>query len=68
LSALIREAATLSLKHVLDAKDKGLQYTVEDIEVKMEHFEQAFNSVRPSVSDHDRRRYETLRSVFEVAR
>jgi len=39
-----------------------------DITVGMENFEEALNSVRPSVSDQDRRRYEQLRTVFDIVR
>lgn len=36
--------------------------------VGMNHFDEAFGSVRPSVSDQDRRKYEQLRTVFDVVR
>ena len=68
LSALIRQAAVLSLKEILLARNS--EHIPEDVNIKVEmsHFEEAFASVRPSVSDQDRRRYEQLRTVFDIAR
>ena len=68
LSALIRQAAVMSLKEILLAKE--LENIGDDINIQvgMNHFEEAFGSVRPSVSDQDRRRYEQLRTVFDVAK
>jgi SpoVK/Ycf46/Vps4 family AAA+-type ATPase len=68
LSALIRQAAILSLKEILLATDPTNAMTRGgDVTVGMDHFDEAFGSVRPSVSDQDRRRYEHLRTVFAVA-
>jgi len=38
-----------------------------EVRVKMEHFYQAMDSLRPSVSDQDRQRYEHLRTVFDIS-
>ena len=68
LSALIRQAAVLSLKEILLArKTENIPDNV-NVLVGMNHFEEAFGSVRPSVSDQDRRKYEQLRTVFDVVR
>jgi SpoVK/Ycf46/Vps4 family AAA+-type ATPase len=40
----------------------------EIITVGMENFLDALDSVRPSVSDNDRKRYEQLRTVFDIVR
>jgi SpoVK/Ycf46/Vps4 family AAA+-type ATPase len=68
LSALIRQAAVLSLKEILLAKKSENIPENINIQVGMSHFEEAFGSVRPSVSDQDRRKYEQLRTVFDVVR
>ena len=39
-----------------------------DIKVAMEHFEQALDTMRPSVSDQEKRKYEQLRTVFDIVR
>lgn len=67
LSGLIRQASINSLRKVFQAKElsqKDWGRTL--IEVRMEHFEEAFGSVRPSVSDRDRQRYEHLRTFFDI--
>jgi ribosome biogenesis ATPase len=69
LSALVRQAAILSLKKTLLVKGPAEEESRRvDITVGMENFEEALNSVRPSVSDQDRRRYEQLRTVFDIVR
>ena len=69
LSALVRQAAILSLKKILLTKGPAEEESRRaDITVGMENFEEALNSVRPSVSDQDRRRYEQLRTVFDIVR
>ena len=69
MSALVRQAAILSLKKVLLLKDlTGVDTTKGVISVAAENFEEALGSVRPSVSDQDRKRYEQLRTVFDVVR
>src|SRR5262245_12707430 len=54
LSALVRQAATISLQRALTAKESEFPQDVDTIAVEMEHFDEAFNSVRPSVSDQSR--------------
>lgn len=58
----------MSLKEILLSRKPEDNRDNINIQVRMDHFEEAFGSVRPSVSDQDRRRYEQLRSVFDVAR
>jgi SpoVK/Ycf46/Vps4 family AAA+-type ATPase len=64
LSALVRQAAIWSVKEILMDKEAAGRV----VQVKMEHFNLALGSVRPSVSDQDRRRYEHLRTVFDIVR
>jgi SpoVK/Ycf46/Vps4 family AAA+-type ATPase len=59
----VRQAAIWSVKEIL--LDPQAERVVQ---VKMEHFNLAFGSVRPSVSDQDRRRYEHLRTVFDIVK
>lgn len=69
MSALVRQAAILSLKKILLTKGPvEVESRKGVITVGMENFEEALNSVRPSVSDQDRRRYEQLRTVFDIVR
>ena len=58
----------MSLKEILLARQPEKNRDNLNIQVRMGHFEEAFGSVRPSVSDQDRRRYEQLRTVFDVAK
>lgn len=58
----------MSLKEILLARKPDNNRENLNIQVRMDHFDEAFGSVRPSVSDQDRRRYEQLRTVFDVAR
>jgi SpoVK/Ycf46/Vps4 family AAA+-type ATPase len=64
LSALVRQAAIWSVKELLMNKEVSERV----VQVKMEHFDLALGSVRPSVSDQDRRRYEHLRTVFDIVK
>jgi ribosome biogenesis ATPase len=69
LSALVRQAAILSLKKILLNEEPGEMDARKCVNtVGPENFEDALNSVRPSVSDQDRRRYEQLRTVFDIVR
>ena len=69
LSALVRQAAILSLKKILLNEEPGeMEARKGVITVGRENFEDALNSVRPSVSDQDRKRYEQLRTVFDIVR
>jgi SpoVK/Ycf46/Vps4 family AAA+-type ATPase len=69
LSALIRQAAILSLKRILLATGpEDSQRSWHGTTVSMTNFEEAFDAIRPSVSDQDRRRYEQLRTVFDIVR
>jgi ribosome biogenesis ATPase len=68
LSALVRQAAIWSLKEILMNNASNGDEGSPSIKVKMEHFNQALDSLRPSVSDQDRRRYEHLRTVFDIVR
>ena len=69
LSALVRQASILALKAILlEAGPIGVDARGHAVTVGMENFQEALNSVRPSVSDQDRRRYEHLRTIFDVAR
>jgi len=49
-------------------KASGGEGSSMEVKVKMEHFNQAMDSLRPSVSDLDRQRYEHLRTVFDIVR
>lgn len=69
LSALVRQAAILSLKKILlNTEPVEVDARKDVVTVGRENFEAALNSVRPSVSDHDRRRYDQLRTVFDIVR
>ena len=56
------------MKEILIDKTPSGEGNSTEVEVKMEHFNQAMESLRPSVSDQDRRRYEHLRTVFDIVR
>jgi ribosome biogenesis ATPase len=66
LAALVREAAVGALQEALrHAASAGLaDADVEAVRVGMPHFDLALNSVAPSVSAAQRRRYEALRNRF----
>lgn len=67
LSFVVRQAAIAALNEMLVAKEHGDPVAEADgIKVSMAHFKQALETVRPSVSDQDRARYEHLKTVFEV--
>ena len=67
LSALVRQAATFSLRMLLfNSKQEDLKSA--KVKVRMENFEEALNSVRPSVTEHRRKWYEQLRTQFDVVR
>ena len=65
LSFVVRQAAIAALNEMLIAKERGDSGTDGQIKVSMAHFRQAVETVRPSVSDQDRVRYEHLKTVFE---
>ena len=69
LSALVRQAAILSLRKILlNTVPVEIEARRTVVTVGRENFEEALNNVRPSVSDQDRRRYEQLRTVFDIVR
>lgn len=68
LSALVRQAAILSLKRILLSTEPVDVMARRIITVGKENFAEALSLVRPSVSDLDRRRYEQLRTVFDIVR
>ena len=67
LSALVRQAATFSLrKLLLTSKQEELKSA--EVTVGMDNFEEGLNSVRPSVTEQRRQWYERLRTQFDVVR
>ena len=69
LSGLIRQATLCSLSKVFQARESAQQPSESrHIVVSMADFDEAFDSVRPSVSDTDRKRYENLRTFFDIPR
>lgn len=67
LSALVRQAATFSLRKLLfTSKQEDLK--TAKVKVGMDNFEEALNSVRPSVTEQRRKWYEHLRTQFDVVR
>lgn len=65
LAALVREAAVVALKNTFfidSSSEKMLQNDFRDIPLYIEqyHFDNAFSTIRPSVSDKDRDRYYNL--------
>lgn len=71
LSSLVKEASVLSLKRVFfQGINEGDEYVAgedEHIVVTGDDFNNALTSVQPSVSDHDRMRYETLKMEWSKA-
>ena len=68
LSRLIREATLFSLRKVFSAREGQSEKSLaQNVVVSMADFEEAFGSIKPSVSDQDRERYESLRSFFDIA-
>ncbi|XP_037544101.1 nuclear valosin-containing protein-like [Nematolebias whitei] len=64
LTALVREASVNALKAYLKSQNCGLTYSSDstaDIRVSRQNFEDAFRTVRPSVSKKDQVMYELLR-------
>ena len=65
LSALLREAAVTALRRtVFDDTFHSTQEPAPDITVTVEDFNVALGSVKPSVSDQERRKYENLRRSY----
>jgi ribosome biogenesis ATPase len=60
LSALIREAGVIALKRKFFQDQDDLMDDEDMIFVTGENFERALNSVKPSVNDRDRAKYERL--------
>ncbi|KAH3673014.1 hypothetical protein WICMUC_003967 [Wickerhamomyces mucosus] len=65
LSSLIREAGVIALKRKflnldVNEQDQQMQDHDDEIYVTREDFERAFNSVKPSVNDRDRLKYDRL--------
>jgi SpoVK/Ycf46/Vps4 family AAA+-type ATPase len=56
LLALVRQTAIWSLKEILMNNALSGEEGSRSIKVKMEHFNQALDSLRPSVADQDRKR------------
>lgn len=60
LAALTREAAVMALKHFVQLQRKTGIITGENIIVTAQNFEDAFNKVKPSVSDSERSKYKRM--------
>ena len=67
LSALVRQAATFSLRKLLFGSNQK-ELKSAHVTVGMDNFEEALNSVRPSVTEQRRQWYEHLRTQFDVVR
>jgi ribosome biogenesis ATPase len=67
LASLVREAATASLRRFL-AQPADIVASSGVPAVKMEHFEEAFGKVFPSVSPADERKYMALQSSLRRSR
>ena len=59
---LVRQASMIALRDVLRTGQKA-----GDVLVQSEHFELAFRSVRPSVGERDRERYQAMGRKYGVA-
>jgi ribosome biogenesis ATPase len=64
LSSLVREAATAALAEAFNTSPEDLGSPV----VTLDHFEQAFSRVSPSVSESDAKRYDSMQKTMTRSR
>jgi SpoVK/Ycf46/Vps4 family AAA+-type ATPase len=66
LHHLVKQAANIALKKDRVARQSPERSQAHRITLDEECFNEALNSTRPSVSEFNRKRYETLRQQFEM--
>ena len=68
MSALVREAALIAARDLLESSDHKMEEDVENVEdiyLTMEHFKSAVSRVKSSVSTSDRTYYQRMRDEIE---
>ena len=67
VSALVREAALIAARELLQADEHKMEQdsVQEDVFLTMSHFERALLNVKSSVSEKDRKFYEKMKEQIE---
>ena len=67
VSALVREAALIAARELLQADEHKMEQdsSQEDVYLNMSHFERALVRVKSSVSEKDRKFYEKMKEQIE---
>jgi ribosome biogenesis ATPase len=64
LASLVREAAVVALRRTFYIQDSLATKSLDEIFVTAQNFRDAFAKVSPSVSKHDKKKYDSLRVRF----